>query len=473
MDEFEVCIAGAGACGLFGAVALASGGIRVCVLEKESSIGGFGVVEIEPEIRSVLCRFGLSRFFEDSKNVRGKVVLQRRLIEALLEAAYGAGVEIRFDAEVVDVEGFIITYGNKRSLHAPYLVGADGSESFVRRRVFETRGCVFDTLASSPGTYCVVDKTPPVKTTQRRGTWTLGPSGLVRLGFFLRPNESAPEGVAAYSLKCRVASMIALDDKAFLIGDAAHSFGSNPSVNHGIRSALNLAWKLYYAIRFEKTAPLATFEPEMRRRALSLAAARGASSWVWGKQRGRTAGLKLFGATPGAGTLFPEPYVVEENATTRHVLGRDLPMFSFHVVGLGVDPQTTITIFQTAKLLELGFRFSTVLLAGDDHHLTSHDDLSHVYHEVETTDILRQWRRRYQNPDVVVVRPDLYVFAGVKVPDLHDLLDALLTLLHQPSFGLEEEEEDVFPAARTRTRTAAGTDSLCCMSTASSSSSCI
>jgi len=155
--EYEVIIVGAGPGGLACAETLARAGVATLVLEKNSTIGkkvcagGItwnGLLRKAPgEIaerkfsrQHIFTRFQRVKIATDTPMIA--TVNRRILGEAMLQSAVNAGAEVYLSTQVsninitaTEVAASNRTTGQKSTYSCRYLVGADGSSSFVRRHL--------------------------------------------------------------------------------------------------------------------------------------------------------------------------------------------------------------------------------------------------------------------------------------------------------------------------------------------------
>jgi len=172
--EYEVIIVGAGPGGLACAETLARAGVTTLVLEKNSTIGkkvcagGItwnGLLRKAPgEIAER--KFSRQHIFTQFQRVRIEAdapiiatVDRRKLGEIMLEGAVKAGAEVHLNTQVSNISGTQVTAnhrttGEKSTYSCRYLVGADGSSSFVRRHLgFESKNVGVGINYQVPGFY--------------------------------------------------------------------------------------------------------------------------------------------------------------------------------------------------------------------------------------------------------------------------------------------------------------------------------
>ncbi|KIW00546.1 uncharacterized protein PV09_07901 [Verruconis gallopava] len=161
---FNIAIVGAGIAGLGAAIALSRDGHTVTVYERRATSkeeSGSGI-QIQPSGVKILQKWGLlddlgkiaheSGQLELIRYADGNVIatqqrkgarsqwycLRTELRKFLLEAAISAGASVQFDAPVqsVNLEAPSITLANGSTISADIIVGADGTNSVVRKAIF-------------------------------------------------------------------------------------------------------------------------------------------------------------------------------------------------------------------------------------------------------------------------------------------------------------------------------------------------
>ncbi|MBN3751495.1 bifunctional 3-(3-hydroxy-phenyl)propionate/3-hydroxycinnamic acid hydroxylase [Paraburkholderia sp. Tr-20389] len=190
--------------------------------------------------------------------------------------------------------------GEKKSIRAAWMVGADGGNSFVRRALdvpFEGR--------TKPNQWIVIDvRNDPIGSphvylhcdAKRPYVSAALPHGIRRFEFMVMPGEtedelSKPENMAAlmrnvvaepdkvdyirkrvYTHNARLASTFRMK-RVLLAGDAAHIMPvwQGQGYNSGIRDASNLGWKLAMVVKGQaRDALLDTYTMERRAHARSM-----------------------------------------------------------------------------------------------------------------------------------------------------------------------------------------------------------
>ncbi|EPQ56649.1 FAD/NAD P-binding domain-containing protein [Gloeophyllum trabeum ATCC 11539] len=167
-------VVGAGIAGLAVAYRLRKSGYKVCVLEKrEGPAGGENCVCSPPNMTRILYRWGLRPQLEEVALKRNGITFRQRdtgqpfadfvyydwivkdlgadflfmrhgdLYRILYALAVEAGVEIRFGAEVVEVDPWApaVTTSTGEVLQADVVLGADGLGSVVRKCVAKGQTC--------------------------------------------------------------------------------------------------------------------------------------------------------------------------------------------------------------------------------------------------------------------------------------------------------------------------------------------
>lgn len=459
------------------------------------------------------------------------LIYQGHLNDRLLERVHELkSVDIRFSCDVIEAtvgpDGCRVSYldqqQHKTEITSTYVIGADGAKSLVRDQVFHPTAwinvddakvlfCIAEVKALTDKAlakmnYCedtCYVETRDWKKGRRPVCYFAVPRGYFRFGYFPEGNETfddmaKPEHIAQqleqfagltlgedyeidrfapYWLRHRVAKRLASCNRCFLIGDAAQVMGPflAQGMCHGLRAATNVAWKIAFAEKFGKPAPLKTFQAELQPHALKLVGHslkvmhnlyfgsrffdtvrdnilcyvmsrimnKVAQSITYLPSHWSDAVLTreriLFSSryrTKAVGTIFPQPKV--QSHDTVEYLGRHLPIHCFHIVGLNCDPQLHMSAKQIEALGQIQCQFSHVSL--DPQHVDAEvKDETHSpsFQELDTagTKILTKWRAHYKNPDCVVVRPDKYIFATCSRTQLQSAIDELLTLLSDDHTG--------------------------------------
>lgn len=371
-------------------------------------------------------------------------------------------------------------------LSAKYLIGADGGRSTVRRQL----GSAIDDLAFDEW-WIVVDAwitgplTLPERCVQycrpsRPGTYIVGPGNLRRWEIKILPGED-PESfqdkdtlmgvlgtfVDTQHLQiCRVAvyrfHALVVEQwrqgRVLLMGDAAHQMP--PFMGQGlcaaIRDAVNLAWKLEGVEHFgwnpsvldsyglERKEHVRTVVEHAKNFGLIIGelnetAARERDRHMLELLRSGQAetirqkfipGLSngLIGTGKGAGDLFVQPWVRTHTEASFQRLD-DTTRYGFLIIGCSLR---TLQTYLGAKTKACIHQIDATLLVIDSDHKTSQPENSanaakeHVQMLLERDGIFSQWMHNHQ-ADIVIVRPDRYVYATSAQPE--DLLYQLETLI--------------------------------------------
>lgn len=365
-----------------------------------------------------------------------------------------------------------VTTGQERVLRGRTLLGCDGANSFVRKRLdipledlgFDEWWMVVDTRITRP-----VDLPPrsiQYCWPERPATFVPGPGNLRRWEIKLLPGER-PEEFGRHenvvqqisrfadpscfeiwrSAVYRFHALLAerwRQGRVFLLGDACHQ--TPPFLGQGlcagIRDAGNLAWKLELNLRHgAPDALLDSYEQERKPHVRALVAAAKNFGHIIGEldpaaarirdetlrgqlERGEaetirqrfvpnlTAGIIDRDAeASGAGTLFVQPMVrryTGEDALGEGVLLDDLLQFRFLIATTTAQAQAWLTRESRELWRRLG---GERIVIGPPEHARQPDGVAcdEVQQLAETDSLFAGWMSQHGSA-AVVVRPDRYVF---------------------------------------------------------------
>lgn len=228
-------------------------------------------------------------------------LLDRRLLEI--------GSAVRRSTEVRNIEvnedGCVTTLSNGERIRSRYVIGADGSRSFVREHFkirFEiTRpqivwavidGVIATDFPKVPEIIVFQAETSDVAWIPREGTidrfyvrmdvtdFTFE-QAQEKINRAMRPHSLRFEEVVWYSrfsVKESVAESFFVHDRVFLVGDACHihSVNGGQGLNTGLADAFNLMWKLARVVRSDASSELLrSYESERKPVAQSVIEASG------------------------------------------------------------------------------------------------------------------------------------------------------------------------------------------------------
>lgn len=364
------------------------------------------------------------------------------------------GVEVALGAEVTgvaqDAEGVVLTLADGRSVRAKYCIAADGASSPTREHLglalddlqFDEPWLVVDVRVNQRGMARLPDVSIQYCDPQRPCTYLVGvgehrrweisllphedPHAVTRdeavwrlLSRWLAPGEATLWRQASY----RFHALVARDwrkGRVFLAGDAAHQ--QPPFIGQGmcqgLRDAANLAWKLDAVLGGRAgDALLDTYGAERSRHVRELTTRLKGIGAIIGERdedraRARDARLlaeaggavrstprqdiipKLEGGlisdTPAAGTIFPQPWIVEQGEQVRFDA---LAGTGWRLVVDAARAPPTLAAPDGMRVIRVG-----------------EGGL------VEAEGVLRDWFARYGLWGAIV-RPDHYVYAGLAGPE--------------------------------------------------------
>jgi 2-polyprenyl-6-methoxyphenol hydroxylase-like FAD-dependent oxidoreductase len=339
-DSIDVLICGAGAAGLTLAIDLARRGVRLRIVEKrDAPFAGSRGKGIQPRTLEVFEDLGildravalggpyvpfrtyrsdgsyvdapieLSYEATTAEPYRMPLMLPQFLTEQVMrERLAELGVCVEFGSEMVGfdqnddaVHARIVSRAGEEHIHARYLVGADGGQSFVRKSLgidfpgksLSVRAVVADVALTGldrsawhrfndsmeemilicplAGTELFQLQAP----VPLQGDVDLTAAGLTQmLVERIGRSDIGVESVSwasAYHMNARLADRYRIE-RVFLIGDAAHVHPPTGAqgLNTGVQDAYNLGWKLATVIAGGPDEVLDTYEEERRPIAASM-----------------------------------------------------------------------------------------------------------------------------------------------------------------------------------------------------------
>jgi 3-(3-hydroxy-phenyl)propionate hydroxylase len=394
----------------------------------------------------------------DAENALRKKLSEYSDADVFLAAS---GVSFAQDDETVSLSVRSETRG-EFTLHARYLVGCDGANSYVRKQLgigledlaFDEWWMVVDTLTSEP------DKRP-AKSFQycwpsRPGTFVPGPGRLRRWEIKLLPGEDPEKTGAADNVlrllkgftdtsdltiwRSAVYRFHALlgqswrDRRVFLMGDAVHQ--TPPFLGQGlcagIRDAANLAWKLALVLHGNADdAVLDSYETERKPHVRAVVASAKEFGTIIGEldpdaaakrdarlraelKSGQAVTIRqkfipdlanglLADAAKLAGRLFVQPRVRAVDGCIKRL--DDELKGEFAIVTRTQEAMSGLSEAALSSWQRLGGERIVIAASGES------SNGEGILNVVETGQLFADWMRD-NGVEAVIVRPDRYVFGG-------------------------------------------------------------
>ena len=232
-------------------------------------------------------------------------MLGQSFVENLLDQKLQEmGSAVRRETSVQDIQvtgaGCVTTFSSGETIHSNYVIGADGSRSFVRERFqvsFEiTRpqivwavidGIIQTDFPKVPEIIVFQAETSDVAWIPREGEidrfyirmdtkdFTVQ-DAIAKVNRAMHPHHLSFQEItwfSQFSVKESVAEKFQIHERVFLAGDACHihSVNGGQGLNTGISDAFNLIWKLSMVANFgAPSILLSTYETERKPIALSV-----------------------------------------------------------------------------------------------------------------------------------------------------------------------------------------------------------
>jgi 2-polyprenyl-6-methoxyphenol hydroxylase-like FAD-dependent oxidoreductase len=375
------------------------------------------------------------------------LMLGQSYIEKLLDGKVKQlGTAVRRSTTVEDVqltkEGCFTKLSSGETIHSKYVIGADGSRSFIREQFnipFEISrpqlvwavidGIVETDFPKVPEIIVFQSETSDVAWIPREGELDRFyvrmdtkefsiEEALFKINHAMKPHILSFKEVvwfSQFSVKESVAQNFQFDERIFLAGDACHihSVNGGQGLNTGIADAFNLMWKLNMVMNF-KAPPslLQTYESERKPVALSVV---------------ETSGELVRSTKYSESGTHAQDYIkiVQKRAGNITGMGvrygdkglRGLRLFDFELFnGSG----------QTRLYSLLDYTRFTLLIFGDieiDFHPPKFINVIQIYP--------RQREEGYWTPSehytnqAILVRPDSYIESSASLDEIESLFDKL------------------------------------------------
>ncbi len=224
----------------------------------------------------------------------GQAFLENLLDEKLCKLGAAVRRSTTIDNIELNEEGCLSTLSTGEKIQATFLIGADGSQSFVRNhfkipfKIFRPQivwavidGVIDSDFPKVPEIIVFQAETSDVAWIPREGDidrfyirmdtkkFTLE-EAIAKINLAMRPHSltfKKIEWFSQFSVKESVAEKFFVHDRIFLAGDACHihSVNGGQGLNTGLADAFNLMWKLNMVINFAAPAELLkSYEAERR-----------------------------------------------------------------------------------------------------------------------------------------------------------------------------------------------------------------
>ena len=224
----------------------------------------------------------------------GQSYLEQLLDKKLDENGAAVRRSTTIESVALNKEGCLTTFSNGERVQSSYLIGADGSRSFVRnyfeipfkiikpQMIWAVIDGIIDTdFPKVPEIIVFQAETSDVAWIPREGevdrfyvrmdtkNFSLE-DAIDKINHAIQPHTLSFKEIvwfSQFSVKESVAEKFFVQDRIFLAGDACHihSVNGGQGLNTGLADAFNLMWKLHMVMRFDAPAELLqSYEDERR-----------------------------------------------------------------------------------------------------------------------------------------------------------------------------------------------------------------
>ena len=374
------------------------------------------------------------------------LMLGQSFVEKLLdEKLTEAGSAVRRETSVEDIEvmvdGCTTRLSNGETVHSKYVIGADGSRSFVRNRFqvpFEvTRpqivwavldGVIETDFPKVPEIIVFQAETSDVAWIPREGEidrfyvrmdakdFTIE-DAIAKINRAMSPHVLTFKEIvwfSQFSVKESVAERYQIEDRVFLAGDACHihSVNGGQGLNTGLADAFNLMWKLGLVINHgEPDSLLSTYEAERKPVALSVVEASG----------------ELVRSTKfSENGTHAQDYVKIVQKRSGNITGMGI---RYAVEGLSGTRLYDLEITDGAREMRLYSlldysRFTLLIFGETSKEISAPDHVNVVRIAVGSREIGLSTRSALYSGQAILVRPDSYIESAAPIDQAQRLVDA-------------------------------------------------
>lgn len=372
----------------------------------------------------------------------GQSYLEKLLDEKL--SKIGAGVKRLTTIENVELntEGCIATLSTGEKIQSKYLIGADGSHSFVRNyfkipfNIIHPQivwavidGIIETDFPKVPEIIVFQAKTSDVAWIPREGEidrfyvrmdtkdFTLK-EAIVKINQVIQPHTLSFKKIiwfSQFSVKEAVAEKFFVQDRIFLAGDSCHihSVNGGQGLNTGLSDAFNLMWKLNMVMNFSAPAELLqSYEDERRSVAQSVI---------------ETSGELVRSTQYSQSGTHAQDYVNIVQRRSGNITGMGICYGDRGLCGCRLfDIEIFYGLVKTRIYSLLDYTKFTLLIFGDDEiniNIPKFIKLIHIY---STKCQIGYWTNSFQYINqAILVRPDSYIKSSSLLENVGSLLKEL------------------------------------------------